>query len=895
MAGNNVHFLKPFKTKFKLIFLLVGISISLNAFSDEIEFNSDMLDVSDRANINLKQFAKPGYLMPGEYRFTIHVNESSLTDEAVFYYPDPENSDDSTACISPEVVKLLALKPDYVSKLTWWHDNQCLDLNSVPGTTVRADLPKSAFYISVPQAYLEYTADNWDPPSRWEEGINGFLFDYNMNTQFSQQTRASNDTAFSLNANGVTGFNMGVWRFRSDWQARVNKTQGQDTENNFEWTRYYAYRAIKSLGAQLALGENYFTSDIFDSFRFAGASLATDDSMLPPNLRGYAPEVTGVARSNATVIISQQGHVIYQTQVAAGPFRIQDLNDALSGDLDVTVEEQDGTTQNFTVSTANIPYLTRPGQVRYKVAAGRPTDYKHHSNGKPFASGEFSWGIDNGWSLFGGSIMSDKYLSAALGIGRDLMVFGALSLDVTHSRAKLNNMNDGSDDTYRGNSYRLSYSKRFDDYNSQVTFAGYRFSEKGFMSMSEFLDTLNSGERKFNSKEMYTVSYNQQFTDLGISVFLNYYHQSYWDRKDSDRYSLSLAKYFDIGRFKNISLNLTAFRNRANGTNDDGVYTSVSVPWGNQSSLSLSNNWSKDNTTNQANFYSRIDQGSSYSLNTGWSRDGSSFGGTYNYDGSLAAINTNATYQHNRYRAAAFGIQGGITATREGVALHRVNQMGGTRMVVSTDGVPDIPVQGFGASVYSNPLGYAVIGDINSYYRNQVRIDVNKLPDTAAVSQSIKQGTLTEGAIGYRKFDVVSGAQAMAVIRLADNQVPPFGSVVINGRKQQVGIVGDDGNVYLTGLRPHDVLEVSWNEGVQCQIRLPSALPDESVLMSKWLLPCPDNIQQATDSPKLAADSPKLSVDSPKLAAASSIDQAQTASDAVVEVAPVNPSRWLLK
>ena len=47
--------------------------------------------------------------------------------------------------------------------------------------------------------------------------------------------------------------------------------------------------------------------------------------MLPPNLRGYAPEVTGVAKSNAKVIISQQGRVLYETTVAVGPFRIQDL------------------------------------------------------------------------------------------------------------------------------------------------------------------------------------------------------------------------------------------------------------------------------------------------------------------------------------------------------------------------------------------------------------------------------------------------------------------------------------------------------------------------------------------------------------------------------------------
>ncbi|WP_273876738.1 fimbria/pilus outer membrane usher protein, partial [Serratia marcescens] len=69
----------------------------------------------------------------------------------------------------------------------------------------------------------------------------------------------------------------------------------QPTDKQFDWSRYYAYRAIPALRSRLTMGEDYLNSDIFDSLRFTGVSLRSDDSMLPPNLRGYAPEVTGVA------------------------------------------------------------------------------------------------------------------------------------------------------------------------------------------------------------------------------------------------------------------------------------------------------------------------------------------------------------------------------------------------------------------------------------------------------------------------------------------------------------------------------------------------------------------------------------------------------------------------
>ncbi|MGV8577304.1 fimbria/pilus outer membrane usher protein, partial [Pseudomonas aeruginosa] len=86
-----------------------------------------------------------------------------------------------------------------------------------------------------------------------------------------------------------------------------------------------------------------------------------------------------------------------------------------------------------------------------------------------------------------------------------LMLLGALSFDVTQSRARLpHNEEAQSGETLSGGSYRLSYSKTFDELDSQVTFAGYRFSEKNFMSMSEFLDAREYGRRFGNSKEMYT-------------------------------------------------------------------------------------------------------------------------------------------------------------------------------------------------------------------------------------------------------------------------------------------------------------------------------------------------------------------------------------------------------
>ncbi|WP_337241544.1 fimbria/pilus outer membrane usher protein, partial [Proteus faecis] len=89
----------------------------------------------------------------------------------------------------------------------------------------------------------------------------------------------------------------------------------------------------------------------------------------------------GIAKTNAKVVISQQGRVLYETQVASGPFRIQDISSAVSGMLDVRVEEQDGSVQTFQVNTAHIPYLSRPGSVRYKFNGGKINTSTHEVDG----------------------------------------------------------------------------------------------------------------------------------------------------------------------------------------------------------------------------------------------------------------------------------------------------------------------------------------------------------------------------------------------------------------------------------------------------------------------------------------------------------------------------------
>ncbi len=57
--------------------------------------------------------------------------------------------------------------------------------------------------------------------------------------------------------------------------------------------------------------------------------------------------------------------------MSPGAFAITDLNPtSSSGDLEVTVDEKDGSQQRYTVPYSTVPLLQREGRVKYDPVAG---------------------------------------------------------------------------------------------------------------------------------------------------------------------------------------------------------------------------------------------------------------------------------------------------------------------------------------------------------------------------------------------------------------------------------------------------------------------------------------------------------------------------------------------
>ncbi|HBR2043253.1 TPA: fimbria/pilus outer membrane usher protein [Klebsiella pneumoniae] len=804
-----------------------------------VDFNTDVLDAADRQNIDFSRFSQMGYIMPGQYQMYIMVNGQGISPSAsqvTFLESSASGADKKSrlpqACLTPEMVSRMGLTVASQEKVTYWNNGQCADFSQLSGVEIRPNPAEGVLYINMPQAWLEYSDASWLPPSRWDNGIPGLLLDYNINGRVHKSHKGKQSQ--SLSYNGSAGANFGAWRLRADYQGNLNHTTGRSngTDSQLTWSRFYMYRAIPRWRANLMLGENYTNSDIFSSWSYTGVSLESDDRMLPPKLRGYAPQISGIADTNARVVISQQGRILYDSTVPAGPFTIQDLDSSVRGRLDVEIIEQDGRKKTFQVETAYVPYLTRPGQIRYKLVSGRSRNYGHTTEGPVFTAGEASWGISNKWSLYGGGIVAGDYNALGVGLGRDLNEFGTISADVTQSVARI-----PSEGTLQGKSWRLSYSKRFDEANADITFAGYRFSERNYMTMDRYLNARYRNDFSGREKELYTATLSKHFEDWKTSLSLRYDHQTYWDRRTSDNYMATVNHYFDAFGFKNISLGMNVSRSKYKDRDNDSASVQLSIPWG-TGRANYQGIMSNDRYINTLSYNDTMNKGlSSYTLSVGMGSGGGissqrQMSANYNHNSPLAKLSADFSTVENSYTSFGLSAVGGATITSKGAALHAGGRNGGTRLLIDTDGVGGVPVDG--GRVSTNRWGIGVVTSVNSYYRNTTSVDLNKLPEDIEATRSVVESALTEGAIGYREFGVLKGSRLFAVLRLADNSHPPFGASVTNAKGRELGMVADSGLSWLSGVNPGETLNVGWDGKTQCVVDIPEKLDPAQQL----LLPC---------------------------------------------------------
>ncbi|HAU3361320.1 TPA: fimbrial biogenesis outer membrane usher protein [Salmonella enterica subsp. salamae] len=779
--------------------------------------------------------------LPGTYRVDVIVNRTSVGVHDIDFVMQKDVHGNSTLqpCVSVDTLREFGVRTDQFPLLAGSGD--CANIAVIPQASAEFAFERQQLLFSVPQAAISNHARGYVSPERLDEGINALQLNYNFTGANTQARHGDMSDSDSYYLSLRPGLNIGPWRIRnySTWNRN---TSGDSAQESWDSLYTYAQRNIIALKSQLTLGDSTAPSDMFDSVPFRGAQLASDDDMLPDSLRGYAPVVRGIARTNAQVIIRQNGYTIYQSYVSPGAFEITDMYPTgSSGDLDVTIKEADGSEQHQTVAFASLPVLQREGRLKYSLTSGQYRPYEDDIDKEMFTQATVIYGLPAGFTLYGGGQFSQHYQSLLTGVGKNFGSLGAVSVDGTQAWSTQKDQDKES-----GQSWRIRYSKNILETGTNISIAGYRYSTSGYYTLPEVLDTWrddewrNNNDRRRNRAEF---QLNQNIGDNFGSLSLNAMSEDYWN---SDRKMRSVGVgYSNNWAGVTYNLNYSYNRNTTDSDNSNKVYDedqvfslSINVPldrWLSNSYASYNLNTSKRGDTSHTvglNGSALEDRNLNWNLQQSETNHGEGNGGyaSLDYQGTYARVNTAYSYDHDQKRVN-YGIEGGMVAHAHGITLSQ--SLGETAALVEAPGADGVTVSNQ-TGVRTDFRGYTVVPYVTPYRESTVSLDTETLPDGADIELTSQTITPTRGAIVRAHFNTHVGKRVLMTLTRSNGEAVPFGAIVTVENSATTSIVGDSGQVYLSGMADEGELIVKWGNlaNKQCHVNwtFPDIAPENGIL-----------------------------------------------------------------
>ncbi len=830
MTVNNT--MKPARLAMFIALAFGGSSTSLYA---SVAFNTELIELDnpgmDKADLSAFE---SGSQAPGIYHVDIIVDDAFLeTGDIQFTASKADNGDASLQpCLSLAQLKRWGVKTALFPALDA-EKSECVNLQAIPQASADFQFAAQRLVLSIPQAAIDLPARGYVPPEMWDEGITAAMLNYSLSGANSRARAGEGVSSNTQYANLRPGVNIGPWRLRN------YTTWSRDAAGKDQWDTVYSYlqRAVIPLKAQLTLGDSSAPADVFDSVPFRGVQLASDDDMLPDSLKGYAPVVRGIARTNAQVVIRQNGYQIYQSYVAPGAFEITDMYPTGgAGDLDVTIKEADGSEQHFTLPYASVPVLQREGRLKYALTGGQYRAYNSSVEKTPFGQVSGIYGLRNGITLYGGVQGSGKYQSFAVGTGKNMGGGGALSADVTQAWSTL-----AHTAKTQGQSLRARYSKNVLNTGTNFSIAGYRYSTRGYYGLQDVLDSYGDSSALQNRRRnRVELTMSQTLGDERGALTLSAAREDYWNT-DKSMASWSVGYNND---WNNISYGVTWTYSKNGGPTSSGsgstktydhdqlLAFTVSVPLDKflpQTWANYGLNTSKNNGTTHSigmNGVALDNSALNWNIQQGYGTDGVGYTGTLNgdYKGTYGEVTAGYGYDKHSERLN-YGVQGGILAHADGITLSQ--PLGETNALIKAPGAHGVNIRNQ-SGVRTDYRGYTVVNNLSVYRKNDLALDPENMPDDVELEINTRTVTPTRGAVVKADYLSKVGRRVLMTLTTHD-QFVPFGAVVTLADDDKSSfIVGDRGQVYLTGLRDQGTVLATWGHQPHQQCRADFSLPNGS-------------------------------------------------------------------
>ena len=780
----------------------------------QVHFNDTLMMRPRGQRLDLDRFSKENPVVPGDYLVDVFVN-GQWSGRSTVRFDSADSTVSARPCFDAALVMRLGLNDQALSdsgraELARVRAGECTDVAKlVDEASYVFDMSELRLDISVPQVALLRNPRGYVSPELLDRGVPAATLKYSANV-FRNAAGGYDSTQAYIGL--VAGVNVASWHFRHNGSY----TAQSNGESRYQSLNTYVQRDIPSWRSQLKIGEVYTDGTLFDSVGLRGVTLESDDRMLPDSMRGYAPVVRGVASSNAHVEVSQNGSVLYETNVAPGPFRIDDLYPTgYGGNLIVTVTEADGKKHSFTVPYAAVAQSLRPGMTRFGVAVGqlRESQLNRHPN---FVQATYQRGINNLVTGYAGAIFMPDYLAGLVGMALNTRL-GAVAIDITQASANIPGVSGTS-----GQSVRMSYSKFVEETGTNVAVAAYRYSSSGYWAVRDAMFARERAEAGGNPSDSYRQRNQLQLTlnqDLGErfgGVFVVGSMSSYWNRHGtSTQFQLGYNNSFRVaGVTASYNLSLSRQRDGYGGGMSNLVYANLSIPLGRRSeaptlSASLSRG-SGGGTSTQMSLSGTAGKFNAFSYNVSGSRDdrGAAGSGNVQYRSPYAMFSGSAGGGKG-YSSVSMGVSGAVVGHAGGVTL--ANDLGDTAAIVEAKDAVGAHVTN-GTDVRIDRRGYAVLPYLTPYQMNTIDLDPKGIPLDVEMLSTSQQVAPRAGSVVKVRFATVSGRAALLTVRHANGTPVPFGSTVSDENGKSIGTLGQGGRLFVRGLDDTGTLIAKWGE-----------------------------------------------------------------------------------
>ena len=801
----------------RCLLLLSGAHAMGAQANENVQFNPAFFPDTGGQHVDISKFSQGNIVLPGSYRTDVYLNGQWVGRETLSFVA-VEGQDSAQMCLERDALLRLGIDLDATQRQSAEAGEttpapfiSCADISTyLPSASSQFDPGENRLSLQVPQIYLARKARGYVDPQHWDSGVDAAFVRYNANTFATQ----ANGRSFNSNYLGLnTGLNLGDWHFRHNGSYSVT-----DNASGYQSSSTYVQRDWTLLKSQVMVGEIFTSGELFDSVRLRGASLFTDDRMLPDSLTGFAPVVRGIAETNARVTVRQRGVLLDEVSVAPGPFVLNDLfATGYGGDLTVTVTEADGRQREFIVPFATNANLLRPGYSRYSLSAGQ-LDEIGLRHPPTMMQATYQHGLSNLLTGYTGAVVGEDYNSQLVGAAFNTPM-GALSFDLTRSSAHL--PGHGSRD---GQSLQMRYSKNFTESGTHFALGAYRYSTEGFLSVR---DAARVRDLAIDRRSLDNVSRLRDRMDISLnqalgsgSVYLTGSMQNYWNR-DSGNLTFTTG-YTSNWRGMHYTLSAQRTKDLLSERVDKQVELSVSLPLGSGArapTLTTTAYNGSQSSGERVNLGGTLGERSEFTYGVGGSRthgSGTSASADVKYQASQGVLS--AGYgQSSDYRAMSLGMTGGIVAHAGGVTF--APELGDTIGIVQAPDAQGARINGNHGSQVGKS-GYAIVPYLSPYRQNVVELDPKDLSVDVELKTAAQNVAPRAGSVVKLQFDTVSGQALLITALREDGNLMPFGSDVFDEDGNSVGIVGQGGKAFVRVARPQGELTVKWGGGASATCRL---------------------------------------------------------------------------